>query len=121
MKNSVTQELFIVVLLVILLLLFLNPLNLWMPSMLHMMLLAGFMTTIALFFAFVWRERVRDEREGLHRLFAGRFAFLVGVGVLAIGVVVQSFMHAIDPWLITAFIAMIAAKVLASAYGRTRR
>lgn len=120
MKNNLSQEVFVSVILIILLVLFLNPFDFWMPNALLMMMVLGFVVVFALFASFVWRENHRDEREGLHKMMAGRVAFLFGAALLVLGIVVQSFNHALDPWLVFILGGMIVAKVMALMYGRIK-
>jgi len=118
MKNNLLQEISISVILIILLVLFLNPLGFWMPSTLLMMMVLGLVLVFALFASFVWRENHRDEREGLHKMMAGRIAFLVGTALLTLGIIIQSFNHDLDPWLVFTLAGMIAAKVIGLIYVR---
>lgn len=119
MKNN-TIESVISIIIVILALALAGNFPFWMPNTVHMMLLALLIVTFALFAIFFWQEKPRDEREELHRSFAGRIAFLVGGGVLTAGIVLQSYMHALDLWLVYALVAMVVAKLLAGSYGRAR-
>jgi len=64
-----------------------------------------------LFASFILREKVVDERDGFHRTLAGRNAFLAGAGVLTLGIVIQGYSHAVDPWLVVALVGMIVVKI----------
>lgn len=118
MKNSLLQEASISGILIVLLVLLLNPFDFWMPTALLMMMVSGLVVVFALFASFVWKESHRDEREGLHKMMAGRIAFLVGTALLTLGIIVQSFNHDLDPWLVLALSGMIVAKVATLIYGR---
>ncbi len=91
----------------------LDPLKLQMPENIHMATLACVVVLAGIFAAFVLSEGGGDEREGVHRAFAGRIAFFLGALVLIVGITVQTFAHALDPWLVYALVAMIAGKVIA--------
>lgn len=119
MKNNL-QEYVIGGVLIILLLLLLNPFSLWMPDTLLMMVVAGLAIVFALFAGFMWREQAQDEREELLRHHASRMAYLVGAGALVLAVIVQSFQHDIDPWILVALGVMILAKVFGSVYSKSR-
>lgn len=118
MKSNFLQEVLISGLFIVLLALFLNPFDFWMPTALLMMMVLGLVVVFALFASFVWRENHRDEREGLHKMMAGRIGFLVGTALLTLGIIVQSFNHDLDPWLVFVLSGMIAAKVITLIYGR---
>ena len=121
MEKDTKNEIFVAVVFIILVLLFLNPFGLWMPDMLVYMMIAGVAILFALFAGFVWKEKARDEREQLHKMIASRLAYLVGVGVLVLGVAVQGFTMAhVDPWLLIALLAMILGKIIGFFYGRSR-
>jgi fatty acid desaturase len=85
---------------------------LWMPSMGEELLVASLAVIFAVYTIFFLREKSVDEREDLHRLFAGRVAFLVGAGVLTFGIAYQSYHHMLDPWLPLALGGMILSKVI---------
>lgn len=120
MKNNLLQEISISGILIILLILFLNPFGFWMPSTLLMMMVLGLVVVFILFASFVWRENHRDEREMLHKMRAGRVAFLVGTALLTLGIIIQSFNHELDLWLIFILVGMIVAKVATLVYGQVR-
>lgn len=111
MKNNL-KETIVTICLVGLAILLLNPFHFWMPDMMIMGILAFTLAVFALFASFVLREHIFDEREEGHRALAGRNAFLVGAGLLTLGIVVQGYKHEVDPWLVVALIAMIIAKIL---------
>lgn len=98
-----------------------NPVHIWMPSQMQMLLSGVFVAVFAVVIAVFWREKPHDEREEAHAAFAGRVAFFAGTTTMAIGIVYQSMQHAIEPWLALSLIVMLASKVLARIYARTRR
>lgn len=110
MKNNLI-EIIITVSLVGLAILLLNPFHFWMPDMMVMCMLATTLGLFGLFASFVLRERMVDERDYQHRALAGRNAFLVGAGILTLGIVLEGYVHAIDPWLVLALIGMIVVKI----------
>ena len=104
-----------------LLLLFINPLDVFgMPSASQMILLGVFAVLFMIFIAFVWQEHPADERESHHVFLAGRMAFLVGSGVLACGIIVQLSLHALDVWLPIALGSMLLSKMATLMYVRTK-
>lgn len=122
MKNKFCNtELLLSLLLLVLATLFCNPLQaLWMPTMFMSGILLCFILVFILFAAFVWKERVNDEREEHHRLIAGRTGFLVGATVLVVGIIYQSLNHSLDTWLLIALGLMIVAKLLALLYSQNK-
>lgn len=121
MKNNLfLSETIISVVLIVLLVLFLNPFNFLMPPPFLSMIVVVLIAIFGMFIAVVWKEQVRDEREGLHRMLAGRFAFLVGSSILVIGIIAQALRHASDPWLIYALVGMLIAKILGLIYGYSK-
>ena len=95
MKNI--SEIIVGLAVVIILVVFLNPTKLLMPVSVNLMLI---LCLVLVFLA-------------LHIQKSGRLSFLVGSTVLVIGVVVQSYRHEIDPWLIYGLTAMILTKLVA--------
>lgn len=117
MKNNLFNESLVSAVLVVLAIFLLNPLHLWMPGMTVVAIMGGVLVTFALFASFVLREDVHDEREGVHRMYAGRTAFLAGATVIMLGLAVQSWNDNVDPWLVVALVAMVLAKIGARIYG----
>jgi len=103
-----------------LLVLFLNPFNLWMPDQLVYMMVAGTVVLFALFASFVWREKALDERDELHKMIAGRIGYVVGTGVLVFGVIFQTLTSSIDPWIVVALSAMVLGKIFGHIYSRIK-
>lgn len=91
-----------------------------MPNTLLIMMVVGLVVVFALFASFIWRENAHDEREGLHRMIAGRVAFIVGSGVMVLGIIVQSIKHNLDPWLVFILGVMILAKIGGIIYSRIK-
>ncbi len=120
MKNNLLQEISVSVVLIVLLILFLNPFGFWMPSVLLVVMVCVLVVVFAIFASFIWRENAKDERENLHKMTAGRTAFLSGTAVLVIGIIVQSFQHKLDFWLVLTLGTMILAKIVGLIYSRRK-
>jgi hypothetical protein len=112
-------EVAVSVLLIGLAVLVLNPFHFWMPDMMVLCMLGIALVIFGIFASFVLREGSVDEREDQHKALAGRNAFLTGAGVLMIGIVVQGYMHVVDPWLVIALITMILVKILSRRWSDT--
>ncbi len=106
--------------LVILAVLLLNPFHFWMPTMMHVGMLAFILVIFALFAVFILREKVQDERDALHRMLSGRVAFITGSALLTIGIVVQSLRDAVDVWLVLVLVAMVLSKLVTRIYSDNR-
>lgn len=109
--SRIFSETFVATLLVVVLMCFVNPFDFWMPDAIHMSLLGVIVALFAVFAMFLWREDAADEREEMHRYIATRFAYAAGGGVLLVGIVVQAFAHAVDPWMPLALVGMVLAKI----------
>ncbi len=96
--------------------LFLNPGHLTMPDSMQSMLIIGLIISFLTFAAYLFREKSSDERESVHILTAGRISYLVGVGTLIIGIILQALRHEIDPWLVISLCAMVFAKIASRIY-----
>ena len=121
MHDSFITEIIISCVLVALSILFLDPGGFFdsMPG--YMMASLVLLVCYVLFAAFIWRENGRDEREQFHKMMAGRFAYLAGVGVLVLGIILEELGHSLDPWLVIALSGMVLAKVAGLMYGRIRK
>jgi hypothetical protein len=109
MNNNV-KEILVTVALIGTAVLLLNPFDFWMPDMVVMCMLAIALALFGLFASVVLRENSIDERDEQHKSLAGRNAFLVGSGILTLGIVIQGYTHAVDPWLVFTLIGMIVVK-----------
>jgi len=91
-----------------------DPLMLWMPPMAAMAALVGLAALSVAWAGFVMREHAGDEREAMHRMLAGRAAYLSGLGVLTLALLVEGLtVHHLDPWITLALGTMIVAKLAA--------
>lgn len=111
MKNNFKSELIISTLLIILLIYLLDPFGIHMSATMQLLAVIFIILLLVLFLGFVWKEKVRDERESLHRHISSRFAYLAGVIVLALGVIIQALNHQLDFWLVLALCTMILFKM----------
>jgi len=98
----------------------LDPFDWFMPSMLEMFLLVLLVLVFAAFATFVWKEGKGDEREVMHNMLAGRFAYLAGTTTLIVGIVVQSLEHKTDHWLIIALAIMVISKMIGLIYSQRK-
>lgn len=114
------SELVVSSILVILLVLLVNPFDLLMLSEMQMYILVAVTLVFIIFASFVFKEQASDERENLHRYIAARFAYLIGASVILVGVIVQTFLHTLDPWLLTGLILMILGKIAGLLYGNMK-
>ena len=113
MNTNTAIQVAILALLVTLLFTLTDPFMYWMPTMLQMGTLTVAAALLVVFAGFVIRENAGDERETLHRMHAGRAAFLSGIAVLTIALLYQGFRHEIDFWIPLALGAMVFAKLIA--------
>jgi hypothetical protein len=104
------------VVLVILLGLLTDPFMLWMPPMAAMFALLGAAALAVVWGGFVLYEKAGDERDEANRMYADRVAYLAGVAVLTIALVVQGFAHAINPWIPATLGVMVLAKLATRIY-----
>jgi hypothetical protein len=61
-------------------------------------------------------EKAKDERENEHRMLADRNAYLVGMCILTVALVIQGLSHAIDSWILLALAGMIVVKAISHWY-----
>ncbi|HUQ84762.1 MAG TPA: hypothetical protein VM077_00415 [Candidatus Limnocylindrales bacterium] len=120
MNNKFIGEIIISFLLIGLLVFFINPLDLFMPQMLHPFMVPFLILLFVIFAGFLWKEKPGDEREQLHKFIASRFAYFAGVFVLITGIILQSAKEAVDPFLIIAVSIMLLAKTIGLVYGKIK-
>ena len=111
MKNKITKEVMVSLVLVGLAILLLDPYDFLIPDMIVMPVLLIALISFGLFASFILKEKVFDERDEINRSLAGRNAFLSGSAVLMLGIIVQGYSHAVSSWLVVALIIMIVVKI----------
>lgn len=117
MTKKIVSELIIGLILAILIISFLDPFMIWMPSQFVMMFLFGLVVVYGSYAIFLWREKAHDEREEWHRLLASRYSWLAGSLVLIIAVIVEGLEHDVDPWLLYSLLVMVLVKIVVRIYG----
>jgi hypothetical protein len=121
MQNNTLLQILTSAAFLVLAVVFLNPFNIWMPTMTHMVVLGFLVAVFGVFALLMMRERAQDEREEAHRSSAGRAAFLTSALILLIGIVWQAMRGPVDHWLIGALCGMVIAKIAVGLYiERTR-
>ena len=110
MKNNFFHILTAVALVIVLLLLT-DPFMYWMPPMAAMGVLLCAAALLLIWAGFVMYEDASDEREAMHRMNAGRVAYLSGVAVLTVALIVQGLSHESDPWVAGALAFMVLSKL----------
>lgn len=91
-----------------------DPFNISMNDMTLVVVSGLLLASFGIFAGLLWKETASDERESQLIDRGGRFAYLTGMSVLIIALVVQSFNHSVDVWLVTTIVVMILSKQLYS-------
>jgi drug/metabolite transporter (DMT)-like permease len=120
MTKTTTIQLLASALFLILAVVFINPFKMWMPDMLHMLILGLLVVVFGAIAAFVVSEQAGDEREERHQMLAGRAAFLTGATIILSGIVWQAFTASVDFWLVIALCGMVVAKACVRIYGENK-
>ena len=115
MRNTISIS--VAVLFLGLLVLLTDPFMLWMPMGVQMLVLLLAAVFSGVWAGFVALEHGQDEREAAHVMYAGRVAYLAGLGVLTLALLWQGMTaHAIDVWVAAALGVMVLTKVVARRY-----
>ena len=93
-----------------------DPFMLWMPMGAQLFVLLSAVVLACAWVGFVMYEQAHDEREVLHKMHAGRIAYLSGIAVLTTALVVQGLNHTIDPWISIALGVMVISKLFTRFY-----
>ena len=120
MREDLLQEIIVSLIIIVLIVALLNPFSFWMPDMILVLMIVGLLVSFSIFASFIWKESVKDERENLHRLVAGRIAFLVGSGTLVAAIAIEGISHKVDVWLVIVLGSMILAKTLGLIYAKNK-
>ena len=110
MKDNAIQVV-VAFVLVVLLLALADLIPFWMPDMAQMLVLLGACSLLLVWAGFVMYEKSGDEREMVHRMEAGRVAYLSGIGTLTFALIIQGLSHAIDPWIAVTIGVMVVSKL----------
>lgn len=93
-----------------------DPFMIWMPPSAQMPALLAAAVCACLWAGFVMYERSHDEREMLHTMQAGRVAYLSGIAILTLGLVLEGLQHHIDMWIPLTLSVMVLSKLFARLY-----
>lgn len=114
-KRNIIEIVFAIVL-VVLGIILVNPMNLWMPDMAQVFILALIVAVLGALAGLFYRETAGDEREATHRMLADRAGFLIGAIILVTGLIYQGVSHTVDYWLVIALVAMVVGKIVVRFY-----
>lgn len=115
MNNNLIHIILAIVLIVLLILLS-DTFMFWMPPLAAMLVILLVAVVMCVWAGFVMKEGAGDEREKIHRMDAGRIAYLSGSAILTIALVVQGIKHEIDPWITLALGVMVVSKLVSRIY-----
>jgi nicotinamide riboside transporter PnuC len=87
----------------------------WMPMMGELYVLVAVTIFLLGWAGFIVSERAADEREVYLAMQSGRFAYVAGLLMLVLAMVVQGLSHSIDPWVPMTLAVMVVVKL----FGRT--
>ena len=120
MRNNLSLQLLSSALCVLFALAFVNPFHYLMTDHAHMLILGLLAAAFGTLAVLILLEQGGDERELAHRALAGRVGFLIGAGLLLLGMVLQAFHGGVDLWLVIALCGMVAGKAIARIYASER-
>jgi len=105
-------EIVLSLLMILLAVIKLDPFGWSMPTNMQMLVLGLLIAAFGFYSGLLYRERARDERDGLHLYRASRFGYIAGITALVAAIVVQSLQGALDPWVVVVLCVMIVAKLV---------
>ncbi len=98
----------------------LDPFGWTMPDEIQMIVLCLLIAAFAIYAGLLFREKAHDEREEVHIHKASRAAYLGGISLLVLALVVQTLTKSMDPWVILILGGMILIKMFVLAWIRSR-
>lgn len=87
-----------------------------MPMMGELVALLIVSVLLVVWAGVILQEQAHDEREVVLKMKSGRVAYLSGLGILLLALILQGLEHAIDPWIAVSLGVMVAAKLIARSY-----
>jgi|GEM_PF-334849 len=116
MKTNIAGQIICTLILISIAVFMLNPFGWLLPNIIEMVLAAFALISFGLLTSFIMREEVGDEKQIMHRMHAGRTAFLVGAGFLIVALIFETWAQAVDPWIVIALVAMVLTKIAVRVY-----
>jgi len=90
-----------------------NPFNFWMPMPTHIAVVATLLVSSTVL-GYLFLKQVReDEREQKLRLFSYQTGYMLGITMLLVAIIFQSFQHQVDIWIVLTLIVMFGGKLCA--------
>ncbi len=111
MTRTTLTEIVITLVLLTTTTLILNPFDIWMPDMAHLVVLGCLLAAFGALATLWMREKAGDEREDRHRMLSGRAAFLVGSTILVLAIAYQANSGLVDVWLVLTLLGMVFTKL----------
>lgn len=116
--NLFLSEALVSLAMVVVLVVLLNPFSNPIPHSIFKLLSLELMVNFGLFASFIARERAKDEVRSFHGMVAGKAGYLTGGAILVYGIIMQTFRGELDPWLVITLGGMILIKIFALIYGK---
>lgn len=88
----------------------------WMPMMGELVALTVVTVLLLVWAGLIVAEATADERDVQITMLSGRLAYVSGLLMLALALVVQGITHEIDPWIPVTLAVMVGAKLLGRLY-----
>lgn len=118
MNRSLIQTITSAVSLIALGVLLTDPFDLSMSDATIMLISGLLVVSLGIFAYSQWHERPADEREAALMHEASRVGYLAGMSVLVVALIIQSFAHDVDAWLVATIAVMVMSKL---GYAGTRK
>lgn len=106
------KEILATVGLIIILGILFNPFNFYQSNMMLASLVTSLIVLYVFFVIVISKDKPKDEREEKHYNLASDAAFISGTTILTIGIIIQSFKHELDLWIVLALIVMVITKTI---------
>lgn len=93
-----------------------DPFMVWMPPFFAMGCLIALSAGMLLWTGLVVFEGDGDERDSAHKMKADRNAYLAGMLILIVALVLQGLQHHVNPWIASALTIMVVTKIISRIY-----
>lgn len=92
-----------------------------MPMAIHLVMVAMLLAVFSIVSIIIFRHIGEDEREQTLRISSYQTAYVAACGVLTTAVIVQSFSHTVDAWIVAALVTMLTVKFISLLINHLRR